>query len=81
MHVWLVILLLVAGFVVINVVMMNFGQTPVGIVGIASLGGVIPIWFVGLGYLEKTGWLDHDTSTTMAENPTGLGLFPDGRIV
>jgi hypothetical protein len=81
MHVWLVIFLLVAGFVVINVVMMNFGQKSVGIVGIASLAGVIPIWFVGLGYLEKTGLLDHKTSTTTAENPSGLGLFPDGRIV
>lgn len=81
MHVWLVILLLVAGFVVINVVMMNFGQKSVGIAGIASLAGIVPCWFLGLQYLEKTGLLDHENSTTTAENPNVPAFSRDGRII
>lgn len=57
---WLVIVLLVGGFVVINIVMINFGQKPIGIVGIVSIVGIVPLWFAGLKCLERTGMLDHE---------------------
>jgi hypothetical protein len=68
MHVWLVILLVLAGFIVVNVVMMNFGERAIGIAGIVSLGVAVPTWFLVLMYLENTGKLDHKTSTPMIEN-------------
>ena len=71
MHVWLVIALLVGGFVVINIVMINFGQKPIGIVGIVSIAGIVPIWFLGLKYLERIGVLDHEHPSKV-ENPNAL---------
>lgn len=54
-HVYTVIILLVAGFVVMNVLIIQFGQSSVCIAGI-SLLGVIPFWFVGLQVAERTEW-------------------------
>jgi hypothetical protein len=68
LHVWLVILLVLAGFIVINIVMINFGQRGVGIAGIVSLTVAVPTWFLVLMYLENTGKFDHETSTSMVEN-------------
>jgi hypothetical protein len=68
MHVWLVILLVLAGFIVINVVMMNFGERAIGIAGIVSLVVAIPTWFLVLMYLESNGVFDHEPSTLMVEN-------------
>jgi hypothetical protein len=66
-HVWIVIVLLVGGFVVINVVMINFGQKPVGIAGIVSIAGAVPMWFLGLKYLEDHGYLEHPPPSTTIE--------------
>lgn len=63
LHIWLVIVLLVGGFIVINIVMINFGQKPVGVAGIASLAGIIPIWFASVHFLERSGKLDHEPTT------------------
>lgn len=80
MHVWLVIALLVGGFVVINIVVINFGQKPIGIVGIVSIVGIVPIWFVGLKYIESTGMLDHEPST-IVENLSASAPFGESQKV
>jgi len=54
-HVWTVIGLLIAGFVVLNILVIQFGQLSVCIAGI-SLLGVIPFWFAGFLYGERTEW-------------------------
>lgn len=68
MHIWLIISLVLAGFLVVNVVMINFGQKAIGITGIISLVVLVPVWFVVLMYLEKSGKLGHETSAPMGEN-------------
>jgi hypothetical protein len=70
-HIWLVILLCVAGFIVLNVVIMNFGQRAVGIAGIASLSGLVPVWFISVHMMERTGKLDHETFMVENEAPQG----------
>ena len=60
-HVWLVILLCIAGFIVLNIVVMNFGQRAVGIAGTVSLSAFIPFWFISVHMMERTGKLDHET--------------------
>lgn len=70
MHIWLVILLCVAGFIVLNVVIMNFGQRAVGIAGIASLSA-FPVWFASVHLMERTGKLDHETFVIENEPPQG----------
>jgi hypothetical protein len=71
LHIWLVILLCVAGFIVLNVVIMNFGQRAVGIAGIASLSGFVPFWFISVHVMERTGKLDHETFMIENEPPQG----------
>jgi hypothetical protein len=55
-HVWAVIGLLMAGFAVLNVLIIQFGQMSVCIAGNCLLA-LIPFWFIGLRYGEKTEWL------------------------
>jgi len=77
LHIWLVILLLLAGFVVLNVVVMNFGQRSVGLAGIVSLSVIVPVWFMSVHFMERTGKLDHDTF--MVESAADSGKHPPAR--
>jgi hypothetical protein len=56
-HTVAVIILLMAGFVLLNAVLIIIGHKVVGISGIALLG-IIPLWYSGMTYLEFTGQLE-----------------------
>ena len=57
-HIVLMILLISAGFVVLNLVLINIGRKAVGVTGIATVG-VVPIWFVCERTAEALGTLAH----------------------
>lgn len=70
-HTWFVIALLIAGFVLLNIVLMNVGQRALGIVGITLLG-VIPVWYYCITLMENAGHLeDSPTAEEGNGNITG----------
>ena len=66
-HIWAVVALLMVGFVVLNVLLINFEQKGVGYAGIAMLG-LIPVWYIAISFLEVTGFLN-DGSLTSDQGP------------
>jgi archaellum biogenesis protein FlaJ (TadC family) len=77
-HVWTVVGSLVAGFIMMNVVLINFDQERVGYAGIGLLS-FIPFWYIGLTFMERRGALDHnspeDVSSEQADRPAH---YPQG---
>jgi len=65
-HTYVVMALLVVGFVLLNVVLMNIGQKVVGIAGIALLG-VIPCWYICVTFYETVGMFDDPTPRVGSE--------------
>ena len=56
-HTYLICLLIMGGFVVLNVILMNIGKRVYGIAGIV-LVSLIPIWYILVSFAEKTGDLN-----------------------
>lgn len=55
-HTILVVLFLMAGFIILDVILINLGDKGAGILGLALLP-LIPIYYAALSYAEKTGRL------------------------
>lgn len=64
-HVWLVVGLLMAGFMVLNILLINIEEKQIGYVGITLLG-LIPLWYLSLSFLEINGVLDHGLSVDLS---------------
>jgi hypothetical protein len=71
-HIALIILLLLAGFALLNVVLINIGQKAVGIVGNALLC-LVPVWFFVVTYVE---WIKK--RKTNVENARRISILKDG---
>jgi spore maturation protein SpmA len=56
-HTVIVIALLIAGFMCLNVVLMNIGQKAVGVVG-TTLLCFIPVWYGTVTWAERRGILE-----------------------
>jgi len=55
-HTALVIVLLMSGFVLLDIILINIGHKAAGTVGLALLP-MIPIWYFAVSYAERTGRL------------------------
>jgi len=55
-HTALVIIFLIAGFVLLDIILLNIGDKGAGILGLTLLP-IIPIWYSVVTYAEKTGKL------------------------
>jgi len=55
-HTALVLILLIAGFVILDIILINIGKKGAGIVGLALLP-LIPIWYVAVSVAERAGVL------------------------
>ena len=71
MHTYLICVLVMAGFIVLNIILMNIGRKAHGIAGIV-LVGIIPIWYVLVSSAEETGNL------TLAGNLRKTAVDPEG---
>jgi len=57
LHTYVICALIMGGFTVLNIILMNIGRKAHGIAGIVLLG-LIPAWYVLVSYAEETGNLN-----------------------
>ena len=57
-HTAIIVSLIMAGFTILDIVLINIGKKAVGIVGIVLLY-LIPAWYFCVSYAEKTGMMHH----------------------
>jgi hypothetical protein len=74
LHVWTRIGLLIAGFVVLNVLLINIGQAQVTIAGIPLLE-MISLWYVSLVYFEGIFERGRKTAISSTVGPPGRPAF------
>lgn len=74
-------MLIMGGFTVLNIILMNIGRKAHGIAGIVLLG-LIPAWYVLVSYAEETGKFDllakRKVAVDAARRPRGTEGGEDG---
>jgi hypothetical protein len=77
LHTYLICALIMGGFTVLNIILMNIGRKAHGIAGIVLLG-FIPVWYVLVSYAEETGNLELRAKRQIAVDAGRNQRAPEG---
>ena len=70
-HTLLVVVLLMSGFVLLDIILINIGHKGAGILGLSILP-LVPVWYFAVSYAERTGKLRAEVRINRA-SPIELG--------